>query len=246
LNNACDPGWECIDTTTGALCVASSTDDLIVEDGKQDGARTTRRSTVKRVLNVTQSALEKQKALIERLRTSIQSVRLNGTGATRRVVPPTTSASSSEETVAAAKSVPLVVHTTAAVEDSVPNVPMVNEGMARYGANLNTRRPDTASGSGPHDCSNRYPSCKDEWEVCCPGRSGGPQCGDPDCNADRKPGKPCLGIFMQLECPRVCGLCDNHDLARTSTVERGIEAVERESSAEIEALQAAFQKVSIC
>jgi len=50
---------------------------------------------------------------------------------------------------------------------------------------------------------------------------------------------------MQLECPRVCGLCDNHDLARTSTVEREIEAVERESAAEIEALQAAFQKVSI-
>lgn len=48
---------------------------------------------------------------------------------------------------------------------------------------------------------------------------------------------------MQLECPQICGLCDNHDLQRSEKVEASIKAVERSSIAEFERLQAAFRKV---
>lgn len=238
---ACDVGEECIDTSEGRLCI---TDPDYEDDLGPSTTAATRSNRVPRsrskqttlppvqhhlssrvktntVRNMTQSALDKQKAALARIRAALKTASRSSAVATSTVA--------------------------SAVSDSTRLDEVLEEdhGFSRYAANIVKARPDTTAGSGPTDCSNRYPACKDEWEACCPGRSGGPQCGDPDCNTDRKAGRPCLGIFMQLECPRVCGLCDSHDLVRTAQAEQEIDEVDRDSTAEIEALQTAFRKVRL-
>eukprot|EP00041_Stephanoeca_diplocostata_P016272 m.319999 g.319999 ORF g.319999 m.319999 type:complete len:639 (+) comp20313_c0_seq2:376-2292(+) len=75
-------------------------------------------------------------------------------------------------------------------------------------------------------CQNRMEACADSWKPCCPGGKGGPMCSEADCSVYRKPGKPCLGIFMQLECAKTCGLCGNEDLVLSSEVLKNMSQVE--------------------
>eukprot|EP00037_Helgoeca_nana_P037359 m.15733 g.15733 ORF g.15733 m.15733 type:complete len:750 (+) comp8765_c0_seq1:71-2320(+) len=119
----------------------------------------------------------------------------------------------------------------------------------RTAASIQRRTPGINASRGVrYGCASKKRAyqgfCRPEWSACCPGMPGDATvCSDPDCNTHRKPGRPCLGIFMQLECPHICGLCDNHDLVRPTSVQAEITSVERDSKSEFERLQTTFRGV---